>query len=162
MCNSVNIIIHNAWRLDFNLSLSSFESNIRSTRTLIDLALSSPQPSNIRFIFTSSIQSAQRWNKSDGSVPETLLSDPKVAVGTGYGEGKYVAEQVCHNTFKIWLDNGLNLSQVLANSRLNSTSFRIGQICGSFPRGAWSTSDWTPIMIKSGLEMGALPDTRGV
>ena len=88
------MIIHNAWRLDFNLSLASFEPNIRSTRNLIDLALASPHASTLRFMFTSSIASAQGWDHSKGAFPEEVQIDPGVAVGGGYGEGKYVAERV--------------------------------------------------------------------
>jgi nucleoside-diphosphate-sugar epimerase len=88
------MIIHNAWRLDFNLSLASFEPNIRSTRNLIDLALASPHASNLRFFFASSVSSTQAWGQSRGAVPEDIHSDEGVAVGSGYGEGKYVAERV--------------------------------------------------------------------
>ncbi len=40
-----------AWRVDFNLGLSSFEANIRGLRNVIDLALTS----RARLIYTSSI-----------------------------------------------------------------------------------------------------------
>ncbi len=40
-----------AWRVDFNLGLSSFESNIRGLRNLIELALTS----QARLVYTSSI-----------------------------------------------------------------------------------------------------------
>jgi nucleoside-diphosphate-sugar epimerase len=88
------VIIHNAWKLDFNLSLFSFEPHIRGTRNLIDLALSGPDPSNTRFVFTSSVASVQGWDRSKGPVPEEVLKDARVAIGTGYGESKYVAERV--------------------------------------------------------------------
>ncbi|KAF8550426.1 acetyl-CoA synthetase-like protein, partial [Imleria badia] len=39
--DTVTMIIHNAWRLDFNLSLASFEPNVKATRNLVDLALDS-------------------------------------------------------------------------------------------------------------------------
>ena len=91
---STTMIIHSAWRLDFNLSLASFEPNIRSTRNLIDLALASPHTSNLRFLFASSISSVQAWGQSRGAVPEDIPADEGVAVGSGYGEGKYVAERV--------------------------------------------------------------------
>lgn len=42
-----------AWRVDFNLALASFESNVKGLRHLIDLALSTPQLS--KFVFASSI-----------------------------------------------------------------------------------------------------------
>lgn len=88
------MIIHNAWRLDFNLSLSSFEPNIQGTRNLIDFARSAPQSAAIRFLFTSSVASAQGWNQAEGPFPEEVITDPSVAVGSGYGESKYVAERV--------------------------------------------------------------------
>lgn len=86
------MIIHNAWRLDFNLSLASFEPHIRGTRNLIDISLSSAHA--VRFMFTSSVASAQGWDPIRGVFPEVVQLDAGVAVGGGYGEGKYVAERV--------------------------------------------------------------------
>lgn len=92
--DSVTIIIHNAWRLDFNLALSSFESNVRGTRHLIDVARASKRKNKPRFLFTSSISSAQAWDKSMGTFLETVQLDARVAVGNGYGASKYVSERV--------------------------------------------------------------------
>lgn len=97
------MIIHNAWRLDFNLTLASFESNVRGTRNLIDLARSGANNLILKFLFTSSIASAQSWDQSRGPYPEQLVSDAKYAVGGGYGEGKYVAERVRNNVYGILL-----------------------------------------------------------
>lgn len=94
LCVSVNIVIHNAWRLDFNLSLVSFEPNIRGTRNLIDLALRSRRASTLRFLFTSSIASSQGWDEAKGAFPEEVQYDASTAVGGGYGESKYVCERV--------------------------------------------------------------------
>jgi thioester reductase-like protein len=141
---SVTVIIHNAWRLDFNLSLSSFEPNVRGTRNLIDLALSSKMSSKPRFLFTSSISSAQGWDKTKGPFPEEVQYDASVAAGVGYGASKYVCERV------------------LVNSGLPASSFRIGQVTGGAPRGAWSTTDWVPIIVKSSVTIGALPEASGV
>lgn len=44
-----------AYRVDFNLTLTSFEPNIKTIRQLIDLSLSSPRPSPARILFISSI-----------------------------------------------------------------------------------------------------------
>jgi len=44
-----------AWRVDFNLSLSSFEPAIRGVRHIIDLALGSLHPTPPRVMFTSSV-----------------------------------------------------------------------------------------------------------
>ena len=87
-------IIHNAWRLDFNLSLASFEPNVKATRNLVDLALDSHYSSSLRFVFTSSVSTAQSWGPERGAFPEEIQLDPSWAVGPGYGESKYVCERV--------------------------------------------------------------------
>jgi hypothetical protein len=94
--NSVTTIIHNAWRLDFNLSLASFEPNIKATRNLVDLGLDSAHRNTLRFVFTSSVGSAQSWDRGKGPFPEEVQLDPSPAVGAGYGESKYVSERVCN------------------------------------------------------------------
>ncbi|KAJ6611594.1 acetyl-CoA synthetase-like protein [Mycena sp. CBHHK59/15] len=141
IANSVTLIIHNAWTLDFNMALSSFEPHIIGTCHLIDLALSSPR--HPKFLFTSSIASAQSWDASSGPCPEEIIDDSNVAIG-GYGQSKYIAERI------------------LANSGLNATSVRIGQICGAPPRGTWATSDWVPILVKTSISLGCLPLADGL
>ncbi|KAF9064552.1 hypothetical protein BDP27DRAFT_1405295 [Rhodocollybia butyracea] len=151
--NCVTMIIHTAWMVDFNLPLLSFEPLVHGTRNLIDLARSSCHASSVRFLFTSSIGAAQSW-RSDlkGPYPETLVLDPQYAVGGGYGESKYVTERI------------------LAKSGLHVSSFRVGmfvsqylsrQIAGGSPNGAWAMRDWIPMIIKSSLSLGMLPDHSG-
>ncbi|KAJ3887895.1 male sterility protein-domain-containing protein, partial [Lentinula edodes] len=143
--NNVTLVIHNAWRLDFNLSLSSFETNIHGMRNLIDLARSSRHAASLRFLFTSTIATAQSWDAVEkGPYPEEVVTDTKYAVGMGYGEAKYVSERI------------------LAKSGLNATSFRIGQISGSSPNGAWAMSDWFPMVVESSLKLNMFPDANGV
>ncbi|KAJ7625825.1 male sterility protein-domain-containing protein [Roridomyces roridus] len=141
LSNNLSVVIHNAWDMNWNKKLSSFEPHIKGTRNLIDLARSSSNASSIRFFFTSSVTSAQGWDRSRGPLPEELQLDASVAVGIfgGYGEGKYVAERI------------------LAVSGLNATLFRIGQISGSESSGAWAPTDWIPIVVKSSIELGAFP-----
>ena len=76
--------------------MSSFEDSIRASRNLVDLGLASSHSQNLRFLFTSSIGSAQSWNNSNGPFPEEVQLDPSVAVGAGYGEAKYATERVSH------------------------------------------------------------------
>ncbi|KAJ7656957.1 putative aminoadipate reductase [Mycena polygramma] len=137
--DKLTCIIHNAWNLDFNKSLSSFEPHVKGTRNLIDLALQSPNKAGVRFLFTSSIASAQGWDQKLGQFPEELWLDANVAVGNGYGESKYISERI------------------LAASGLDATSFRIGQVCGSASNGSWSTTDWVPSIVKSSIALGNFP-----
>jgi nucleoside-diphosphate-sugar epimerase len=99
--DTLTVIIHNAWTLDFNKALSSFELHVKGTRNLIDLARQSPNSSGVRFLFTSSIASAQSWVQTLGPLPKELQYDASVALGNGYGESKYVSERVCIAIFSL-------------------------------------------------------------
>ncbi|KAL1718563.1 hypothetical protein EV715DRAFT_291171 [Schizophyllum commune] len=96
MLNTISVIIHVAWRLDFNLGVNAFESSIRGTRALVDFARAASHADSLRFVFTSSVGSTLSWDpRTQGPVPEELIEDPSVCVnGGGYGQGKYVAERV--------------------------------------------------------------------
>ncbi|KAK0478796.1 putative aminoadipate reductase [Armillaria novae-zelandiae] len=144
MLTSVNVIIHAAWRVDFNLTLPSFEPNIEATQNLINFALDSKNSRATRFVFVSSISSVQSWTGKAGIVPESTIDNWKVAIGRGYGEGKYVAERL------------------LSRSGLRGTSLRLGQLCGGPDVGAWSTTEWFPILVKSSIAIDALPSFSGV
>jgi nucleoside-diphosphate-sugar epimerase len=76
---------------------------VKGTRNLIDLARQSPNKSGVRFLFTSSIASAQNWDRNLGPFPEELQLDASVAVGNGYGESKYVSERVSISTIQVKL-----------------------------------------------------------
>ncbi|KAF8876660.1 hypothetical protein BD779DRAFT_1613269 [Infundibulicybe gibba] len=80
----VDTIIHCAWKLDFNLALPSFESNIHGTRNLIELARSGAHAETLRFIFASSVAASvyPRKNERRGSLKN------------GYGQSKYVTEKI--------------------------------------------------------------------
>ncbi|PBL02838.1 acetyl-CoA synthetase-like protein [Armillaria gallica] len=132
--SSVTHIIHNAWRVDFNLGLSSFESNIRGVRHLIELALTS----KARLIYTSSIGVFQNAAE-DHPLTETHI-DPHIAEGTGYSESKWVSEELLR------LVSGLRYLVV-----------RVGQLAGG-PRGTWNPKEWVPSMIQSSTVLGCLPD----
>ncbi|KAF8174554.1 putative aminoadipate reductase [Pholiota molesta] len=141
--DNITVIIHTAWRLDFNLQLGSFEPNIKGVRNLIDLARESAYGSNVKFMFTSSVAQGISWDRTRGAYPEEVLLDAQYAVATGYGESKYVAERL------------------LSQSGINATSFRIGQIAGGKPNGAWAVTDWVALLVKSSVVLGALPGQIG-
>ena len=88
---TVTHIFHNAWRVDFNLSLPSFESSIAGVRKLIDFACATQYTT--RLFFTSSISATAKWDVSLGRVPEDVILNPQVAASNGYGASKFVAEQ---------------------------------------------------------------------
>jgi nucleoside-diphosphate-sugar epimerase len=92
LLTTVNVVIHNAWQLDFTLPLRDFEPHLSATRDLLDLVQASALEA--RLVFISSVGVAGRWSSPKGLVPEIVLEDPGVCLGLGYGESKYVAERV--------------------------------------------------------------------
>lgn len=45
-------------------------------------------------MFTSSVGVTQSWPRERGAFPEEPQDDARWCIGSGYGEAKYVAEQV--------------------------------------------------------------------
>ncbi|KAG6865244.1 hypothetical protein C0991_004125 [Blastosporella zonata] len=144
LSDSTNIIIHNAWKVNFNLPLLAFEPMIRGSRNLMDLLRNGRNVADARFLFTSSIGCGQSWPVSKGAYPEEIVTDASFAIGAGYGESKYVTERI------------------LANSGLEATSLRIGQISGGRPKGAWAIANAVPALVKSSVTIGCLPDVQGM
>ncbi|KAJ7073093.1 putative aminoadipate reductase [Mycena amicta] len=145
----VTVIIHNAWTLDFNLGVNAYEPHLEGTRNLLQLAAQTKH--NAKFVFTSSVSSALGWDSATrGPCPERVLElelgeiDVGVGGSTGYGQSKFVAEQI------------------IAKSGIDANILRIGQICGGPPTGVWSTNDWFPILVKTSVGLKALPKAEGV
>ncbi|TCD61564.1 putative NRPS-like protein biosynthetic cluster [Steccherinum ochraceum] len=142
--HSVTHIIHNAYRVNFNLSLSSFEPNIRGVRQLIDMALTSSLAVPPRLIFVSSVGVLGR--RHPGDVTSTPVNeepvDPSLAVSTGYAESKWVIERL--------------LSIAEEETVLRPVTVRVGQLAGG-ASGAWNRAEWFPSLVKSSLYLGSLP-----
>ena len=131
----VNLVIHNAWSVNFNMGVASFETQIRGARNMIDFAFES----NARYFFVSSVSSAVR---SGDVIAESHVGRLTDAQETGYARSKLVAERLCKLAHEAGLD-----ARVL----------RIGQIVGDTRLGQWSDTEGVPLMIRSAVSMGALP-----
>jgi thioester reductase-like protein len=53
-----------------------------------------PHAGHVRMLFTSSIAVSQSWPREQGAFPEEPQEDARWCVGSGYGESKFVCEQV--------------------------------------------------------------------
>ena len=131
-----------AWRVDFNLTLLSFETYIADLRRLIDFALSCRLPEPPRFLFLSSIAAVSRL---ENLLPILEHAVPAAAaIGSGYGESKWVAEAL--------------LIEAIARTPLHVVIVRSGQVSGGL-NGYWNSSDWFPSMIQSASSVKCLPLT---
>jgi thioester reductase-like protein len=141
----VTHIVHNAWKINLNLSLASFEDCISGVRALVDFAITSPLARPPHLLFVSSISVFINF-ENKGSVVEEVLTNPEIAVGTGYSESKWVAERI--------------LDVAAERTALRPVVVRLGQVCGD-GSGTWNESEWFPSLVKSALTLGCLPSVDG-
>ena len=145
---NVDVILHNAWKVDFNHSLQSFEdTHIRGTRHLLDLSADSQK--NPRIVFISSVASVANWATVYGEeaiVPETALENGKTTATLGYGESKHVAERI--------------LTIASERCKVPISILRVGQIAGSTVPGevAWPVQEWVPSLIITSRSLRLLPN----
>ena len=151
LLGKVTHIMHNAWEVNFNLPLTSFEaSHVSGIRQYIDFSTRSAKGASIFFV--SSISSCMNWPlKHDRQVPEYIIDDSSVPLPMGYAQSKYVAEQV--------------LSRAAEIARVPVRICRVGQVAGPVGihgRGAcWKRQEWLPSLIASSKHIGKIPKSLG-
>lgn len=148
MLRSVDTVVHNAWRMDFNISVESFEGvHIRAVRSLIDFSLQGAHRAHIHFL--SSIGAIGGWALSNGPViPELPFEDCDVTLRQGYGEAKHVCERIC-----------LAASQTAG---VPISIHRLGQIAGPCTEsGFWNVQEWLPAIVATSKSLGKIPSTLG-
>lgn len=148
MLRSVDTVVHNAWRMDFNISVDSFEGvHIRAVRSLIDFSLQGAHRAHIHFL--SSIGAIGGWALCNGPViPELPFEDCDVTLRQGYGEAKHVCERIC-----------LAASQTAG---VPISIHRLGQIAGPCTEsGFWNVQEWLPAIVATSKSLGKIPSTLG-
>ncbi|KAF8908295.1 acetyl-CoA synthetase-like protein [Mucidula mucida] len=133
---SLTHIIHNAWRVDFNLALVSFEPNILEATYLLNVA----RENRIRFIFTSSVGVFATARPDDRLLESPV--DVRTASATGYSASKWIVEEL-----------------IRALPEVGGIVLRIGQLAGG-RTGAWHTREWFPTLVQSSKELGCLPTSN--
>jgi thioester reductase-like protein len=151
----VTHILHNAWPMDFNRSISSFKKQFKTLQNLCNLALdaNSIRP-NIkpRILFTSSISVVGQYNLIHGGseVPEVRVEDAACSNEFGYGQAKLVCERILENI------SGQYPNQIEAGY------VRVGQISGSTTSGFWNSNEHFPALVKPSQFVGKFPPVKGL
>lgn len=142
LLNEVDVVLYNAWRLDFGLALHSFDPFLRATRDLIDLSLSSSK--RPRIVFVSSASSVAGLVGAGLPVPEAPVDDPLAAMNTGYGQSKLAAERI--------------LTAASRQCAVPVSVVRVGQVGGlSDGDGVWADQPWVSAIIRSSETLGSFP-----
>ncbi|KAJ5888250.1 hypothetical protein N7495_008291 [Penicillium taxi] len=149
LLNSVTTIIHNAWTLDFNQAVESFDPHYKGIRNLINLSLASRHRAHLYFV--SSISTVGAWMPSEAqlSVPEMVCETSAAVMASGYAESKYIAERICLTASRI--------------AGVSATVLRVGQIAGpaGAMKGELSRREWIPSIVLTSKMIGKLPNSLG-
>ncbi|KAI1474899.1 acetyl-CoA synthetase-like protein [Daldinia eschscholtzii] len=146
LLNEADRFIHNAWPVNFNIPVESFEPHIRGVRNVADFATNSSK--RVAVVFISSIGTADHWDSRKGTIPEQRLEDLALA-GGGYGRSKMVGSLI--------------LDDVAKAGDFPAAIIRVGQIAGpEADAGCWNKHEWFPSIIASSLYLGALPGHLGI
>lgn len=147
---NVELIIHNAWQVDFNQSLDSYErGHVGGVRHLTGLAMESAHGAAIFFVSSISSVSNHGARERARVVPEETIRDFSAPQRMGYAESKYVAERL--------------LDMAATECDVPVSVCRVGQIAGPVRRreGAWSKREWLPSLVLSSRHLGVVPDSLG-
>lgn len=147
LSQTIDLVIHNAWKVNFAEKLDSFEPNIQGVRRLIDLCLESKNNSQLHFV--SSIESVGNWSLNHSEqAPEDTVLDPHDVPEGGYFESKFVAERIC--------------DIAASRSNLSVCIHRVGQIGGPTTKlGQWNPNEWLPSLVKTSAAIGLVPRDLG-
>lgn len=145
MLKEADRIIINAWPVNFNIPVESFDPHLRGVRNIGDLAAKAER--RVAVVFISSIGTIQNWDANKGLIPEEKLTDLSLPSG-GYGRSKLIG--------------GLILEDVARSADFPAAVIRVGQIAGpEADAGVWNRHEWLPSIVASSLYLKALPNDLG-
>lgn len=151
-------IVHNAWTVNFNWRLESFEPNIASVRHLLDLGRPASEteedtpggkPTPAAFVFISSVAAVGggvlRQGQGHGRpAEERMYAWHEATPLNGYGQSKWVAEQICAEAASGWYRGPVRI-------------LRVAQVSGDTRHGVWNPAEAIPALVRSALTIGVLP-----
>lgn len=141
LLESITHVMHNAWPVNFSLSLAAFTPSIEGVLNLIRFTAKSKMKSSLQFY--SSIASV--FNHPDLEVPESIVEN-LASPSPGYGQSKYIAE--------------LLVDQACRRLNIRGSVVRIGQIAGAARTASgWNQHEWLPSLIITSAFLGVLPDS---
>lgn len=149
--DTVTHVIHNAWPVNFNMSLASFENNhIGGVRNFVDFCSESTKAAKLFFV--SSVGSVALGGLKT-TIPEKIFYNHALPSRSGYAEAKYISELVVDTASKA------------SNGRISTVVLRVGQIAGPVGPEAgtdvWNINEWFPSILRSSKTLGVLPSSLG-
>ena len=85
---------------------------------------------------------------SNSPALERPIWNPRLCVGMGYGESKWVTEQL--------------LGRVAKDTGLRTAVVRVGQLSGDTRVGGWNVKEWVPAIVRASKLLGCVPQKEDV
>jgi thioester reductase-like protein len=166
---TVTHVVHNAWPMDLNRQLHSFQPQFQIMSNLLRFCLEAKEwhlnreGFTVRLLFVSSISVVGFYNGKDKSsiedtgtyhnsstflIPEDAPIEALHTLRVGYAEAKLVCERLVRNATNAGIIDGVIT--------------RMGQIAGALENGYWNSAEHIPMMMSLSARMGALPKLEGV
>lgn len=143
LLSEVTTVIHNAWQVDFNLSVDSFAQHISTVQRFIEFSAHSKFGASLFFI--SSVSAVSR---RPGTILEEVYEDWDSSSDMGYAQSKFISERL--------------LDTAAREADIHATICRVGQVAGpTTETGDWSKQEWLPSLIISSKFLGKLPSSLG-
>lgn len=147
-------IIHNAFPVNFLMTVKQFEPQYVGMLSLLEIALAGKR--NPSFLFISSIGASVRKANQPDPVPEVIFEreEAKDLAIDGYGAAKFICERMTHQ---------FTASCAKAGRPSAAAVLRVGQVSGPWAgEGAWNIWEWLPSIVVSSKYLGAAPSTLGM
>ncbi|KAI2640771.1 hypothetical protein GGS26DRAFT_539733 [Hypomontagnella submonticulosa] len=143
LLSQVTHIIHNAWQVNFNLSIDSFANHIGGVRQFVEFSAHSRFGAQLFLVSSISAVGGRT-----GGVAEQIFRDWHTPGPLGYGESKFVSE--------------LLLDTAAREAEIPTIVCRVGQVSGPTSEGGmWPRQEWLPSLIASSKHLGKIPDSLG-
>lgn len=149
VAKDADLIIHNGARVHWLLPYESLKpANVQSTIECIKLC-ATEKPKRLAFVSSTSaldsdyyVQQAEEGNKI---LEFDNLEGSRQALGTGYGQSKWVSEKLINEA---------------CNRGLNGVIVRSGYVLGDPDTGVSNTDDFLVRMLKGCVQIGTRPDVE--
>lgn len=143
-------IIHNAFPVNFLLSLESFEPQFQYLLNLLRLAFEGQRHPAVIFVLSITAATSLAIKGLQGTIPEDVLEpdQAKHLLPQGYARAKYICERL--------------LATYASIVGRPAAVLRVGQIRGPLSgTGVWNVSEWVPSLVLSSKYLEAIPGSLG-
>lgn len=144
LAGEADVVVYNAWRLDFGHSVRSFDPFLRAASDVVGLSLAGGRDAHV--VFCSSLSAVGNLAK-ETAAPEAPVEDPSAALGIGYARSKLAAERI--------------LTAAAKRSGVRVSVIRIGQVGGPQDGNGsvrWADQPWISALLRTAKTLGCVPD----